>query len=1319
MSSSSPNARRAYHVVGSLVVSCVLVVVASTPAAAKRTPPMALDGENGVWIGAGDRFIQQTRDRWSVYPTPGTVNDIAVDQGTVWLATDEGAVRFDVGSQNSTIYDMDSGLPSQAVATVAVDDQYVWIGTNKGLVRYRKLDQTFRTYTDEDGLPHRAVNDALPIGRQIWFGTRGGLAVYDPTLDGLRSYTTRDGLASDYIEELYQVGDDLWCLTDEGLSRFRIKSHSFTNFSFDEIGGEEIRTFVLNGDNVWIGTENGLIVFTSAADSFRPFPQQSSLESRSIVGVEVLTDYIFIATDEEVVQYHVPNRSIRRFTEADGLSRREGIIGTVLGSGMYTLIFEDGAESYDVQRDLWTTRSFEATATRPPALRVFGRLDSSTPYDLVHHELSDQRYATARGGLGFGQRFGGRSLDASVDLDYGQLETSGIRDLQYKAEYLGTSDDPLREVRAGDKLELRRLEEGLERSLLLEGANARVATPGEEPRVSGVVEGGRRRGANVRDFLTGPRRDIYELSQRYILPGTERVYVDGELLASGTDYTIIYPAGQLAFLDPERVDDLSIIEVDYEYDLMSRKGLGVLSLLDLLPADREVGDWTRSGEARLISEESGLYQQIDGAAPKYIDRGWERSVYAEYRQGSRSIRVAIHDMGSEGNAAALYDYDLPPAREPVADEDNLILDVGLANSYAAKAYAESYYFELSIDEKSDAAKQSLKLFAIQVLNRGDNAGASSIDASREWLASARAAASPYHGMEIGARLLALHGTDDAAGEPGRRLILGTADARYERALGGGARLTAYSELGGSRSKGDDELYGWGAMGRLRLSHPALEGTMEGRWLSPDYQPIGTTDTLLGKLRGEARLAATAYPKRWLPTTVFFTRQRSLTESNGVGILQHALARAQLNRDRLPVTGLTVGHTLVDGESEQTNRLRLVGQSDYDVPTDLLRRLHLKRVALRALYGLSAATTEQSGHFAHGDRVQLVRLEGKLAPTATESAYALFRSRRVERQESEGDPFDLGVLHWELNSGARSEIVRGLIPQVNYTVFFDDDRESSAVDVRAAKSSVTGELGIYPGQYWKPLIPVVLVPRYSVANTEQADDGIKTLFFRSHRFDNRAVYAGLRKFEVESYQLYEFAVAGEDRLRQARKLELRNRVIYRPIYVSPITFRYDHVGQRARNDLDLDPDAPGWAHQTTDEGIVEWLMRWTRSFTTKLRSGYLHARTRDQLVAGANPGDAPTLQHFLQHRISGETELRYLTRDARLYLVQRNRVYRWFGHGEGAADSVVFEIAGGLIWMVSDKIYLDSELTYRQTHCFGGLCTRSKVLEPRVFFTFNL
>jgi hypothetical protein len=362
------------------VASVLLASLLPAPAVA-RTPPIAVDPKEGIWIAAGEVFIHQSRDRWSVYEAPAAVNKIAVDDLTLWLATDDGVLRFDSGSRQASRLTMDDGLPSQSVSAVAVDERYVWFATNKGLVRYRKIDRAIRVFTDQDGLPHRAVNDALTVGRQVWFATRGGIAVFDPEVDGLRPFSAADGLAGEDVAELYQVGDDLWCRTDQGLSRLRIKTRVFTNFSFKEVGGEQIRTFVLDGDKVWVGTENGLSSFESTSDSFVPFPQQASLEGKAIVGVETFTDYLFIVTDSEVVQFNKLNRSIRRFTEADGLARRKGGAGTLLSSGLFTVLFPDGAEVLDIQRDLWASRTLDATESseKSTGFRLFGKLNSEMP----------------------------------------------------------------------------------------------------------------------------------------------------------------------------------------------------------------------------------------------------------------------------------------------------------------------------------------------------------------------------------------------------------------------------------------------------------------------------------------------------------------------------------------------------------------------------------------------------------------------------------------------------------------------------------------------------------------------------------------------------------------------------------------------------------------------------------------------------------------------------------------------------------------------------------------------------------------------------
>ena len=98
-----------------------------------RNPPIGVDPTEGVWIGGADHFIQQSVDRFCVFPAPAAVNKLTVDGKTLWIATGDGVVRFDSGGRRPARLTMDDGLPSQSVSAVAYDDKYLWFATNKGL----------------------------------------------------------------------------------------------------------------------------------------------------------------------------------------------------------------------------------------------------------------------------------------------------------------------------------------------------------------------------------------------------------------------------------------------------------------------------------------------------------------------------------------------------------------------------------------------------------------------------------------------------------------------------------------------------------------------------------------------------------------------------------------------------------------------------------------------------------------------------------------------------------------------------------------------------------------------------------------------------------------------------------------------------------------------------------------------------------------------------------------------------------------------------------------------------------------------------------
>jgi hypothetical protein len=1396
-----------------------------------RTPEIAIDPVNGIWIAQDDKLVYQTLDRWTVTAFGATINKMVVDQTILWLATDDGVVRFETGSQRSTRLTMDDGLPSERVNTVAFDDQYVWFGTNKGLVRYRKTDRTIKVYDETNGLPNKTITYAITIGRQVWFATRAGIAVYNPDVDGFRAYTEADGLASGDVAELIQVGTDLFCRTDVGLSHFRVVQHVFNNFSMASMGAQQIRVVAVDGSDLWLGTDNGLFQFEDASDTIRPFPQQGALGSKMIVGVEPTTAYVFITTDKEILEYNRLTLAISRFTPAQGLNRQEGSTGTLNYGGFVTVMFPDAAVMYNISVDMWADRKLDVTVSgaKKTTFRIYGQLDSEQPYNNVKlnpwptgtRDTADS-YANATGGFGFGQQMSeGRTLNGSVYLNYGQLDASGIRDLQYKIAYLGNQNDVVRDVRIEDTLKYRYIEEGLDRQLLLQGVHVGLATPGADPKATVSVDAGFRRGQIVRDFITGPRQTSYQLSSQYILPGTERVYVDGELLNSGVDYTIVYTAGQLLFLNPERIDDLSVVTVEYERDLVPKKSLGTLSPLTMLPVSNEIGTFALAGAPAVVSNDTALYNQIDGAAPKYIDRGWVSSVYATYQQGGTSVQVAIHNMGTPDNAANLWNYEKPASYIYIDNNQYAVVDMGLSAAYATYAYTKNYVIEVSISDRSDSALIYVETFTMNILNQGSAAPPSLGDQFKEWMVAGRAAVSPVKGAEIGARAVELQQVSDFRDgqgnviTPAMHLTSGVVDGRYQTGVGNGGLVTSYAELGGSHDSNGARPDGLAGMGFLRLSSPMLEGTVSGKLNSEGWTPIGHTtptvdpntgkplgtwnDARLGTFRDETRFNVTGYPLPWLALTTLFDRERAwLTDgSGGTGVLQHAIARLQLQKAGLPGTTLQISSTDLDNPNAfQTHRLQGSIQSDYDL-APALSFTHIKKLNIRALYSVSEAETDEKGVYAYEDRVQLMRFEGKLSPTATETIYALYRSRNLERQSEPGGPFAPGVYHWELTSGARSMIIPGLVPTLGYNVIYDDNRLPSSgpgaaaattgtsptattsaastsgssvttpwpnmgpagsalippgpapgiqAPTRTLNGSFSAGLGIYPGQWYPTLGPMAVSPSVAVGASDSSSivpASMSKSYSRTYDFVVLEVWAG-RKLEMQLYQRYRFQTAGEYAQDAGSKTILQNRVVYRPIFTSPIILLANYERDRTANDPTKIPDAPPWALKETYQDSLQWYMRWTPIVTTRLTaSGSLEhtentfqpqgsttstlaTSTTSTTTAAAGSGNTAIMMPYdhSQYSAGFEAQLRLypLPDVSALYIYGTAGFLRWFGSGDGAYPAWEFLPAGGVIWRMHDKLYLDAEVTYDYLYCIpmqGTSCSSTSAIVPHLYFTMNL
>ena len=106
-------------------------------------------------------------------------------------------------------------------ASLTSQDGTLWLATSRGAVRYD--GKVLTTYTTKDGFLVDNVRDVMEDSRgNIWFATRGGGTV---RYDGETFYalTTKDGLAHNNIWKLYESTDQeiIWFATEGGATEYR------------------------------------------------------------------------------------------------------------------------------------------------------------------------------------------------------------------------------------------------------------------------------------------------------------------------------------------------------------------------------------------------------------------------------------------------------------------------------------------------------------------------------------------------------------------------------------------------------------------------------------------------------------------------------------------------------------------------------------------------------------------------------------------------------------------------------------------------------------------------------------------------------------------------------------------------------------------------------------------------------------------------------------------------------------------------------------------------------------------------------------------
>ncbi len=1327
-----------------LLVAAISAGLLGRADAAMRYPRVARDSQ-GTWIATDGALIHVVGDLWIFYGTndglpADRVRVAAPDDREVWAATPRGLGRMDRSSRRWEALRAPEPLPSNNVYSVAVDDRYAWVGTEKGAVRYDKTSREWSRLDDASGPGDRKIYDILSFGRSVWFATVRGVYRYDRQTQVFRHYGTQEGLDLGDVYEIVLASQSLWFLCRRGLARFDLRSEAISTFTEkDGLPSTQITAFAQVQGDIWIGTPKGMAVYSPGADAIGPFIYTQGMPTGTVTGIETALPWVWVSSDHGLGMFNTLRRVWEEKRSADGLANNV-IEGIAMAGSTLVLLQPGGYQGYLIQQDDWVSYSRDdvwsgvmGTKREPSAWRFNFEMTLSGEGNFSKSgggwENSTQLVPDLRLGMGT-ELEGGRTLDASIRLDAGDVTLPGIREYDAELRIKGNRTDTIRELLISDMMPLMGNENDhdLIADAWLEGLGIRQrlgdGTGRKRDPVEVEADVGLRRGVRQREFFRGSIDLSFQLSRQYITPGSDIVKVDGMILERGVDYIITHTTGQLSFLNPDRVNALSLIEVSYTYEQIPRKETSGRSLLEMLPWDNELGTFVRSGTPVYVTDEGGLYAQIDGAAPKYIDRGWVESVFLDYSQGSTKVSVQIHDMGSPEQAIEMFDYDRPVSYQVLfEDEDSIaLLDESLPSGYAVKMRMDRFYVELTIDEKSRSSEILVNLFAQAIKTKGNLSG-TLMDSLRPLVGRLRVGVNPNDHYGFGASYMGSGDLEDRA----LRKRLGLDLGRYDLAsldmwtnndVGGGdygGNLYSYLQLAkGHAQHGLTDNRGYAASGDLIYNAPAINLRLDGEVHSRDFTTLGTRDTPLGTFAGDIRGDATFMPLRWLSLRLLYDHQRSYLApdlavgSPADGVNESLLSKLIFMRAGWPTLWFLAGHSILTGGGHRDEKIRLAGSLEYDLAKGVLNFLGFRKLAVKGYFDnssneVSGSTFSDSEEFqvfgATPGTARNMRFELKAAPTRTEDCYARFERKTFDpAQNAIGGQQPLES--WELVMGAASRYFEGLVPTFNGKLsrYKGSQLQGDAVtNVDTAQALLSGQVEMFPGRWIESLGSLMLAVGYGYTNTEEAENLSMQAHLQKHQFDGRAAYGNYDDpFRIETRGRFWSVTEDEHQDNTERFYEVLNRLTFRPIYTSPITLRFD-VSRLEQTPIDTRRSGAILRYFPS----LEWERRWSLDMVTKVR-----VETPLRLLDDAldeNLGVNVTFKEWsLKPWVEARVRLRDIWRGSLMRFILRGSFawIDWFESGTGAEQA----------WEAMGSVWLDWEKAGVFIVRLGVIYTRHKCRE---------
>lgn len=282
-------------------------------------------------IGNNEIEARAVSEKLEFDNTELTASDFLTKDSDVWIATNEGVVRYNFNNDNMRFYTADSSIPDAlshgyTTSLAITGSGRLLVGNSRGIDEYNAMSDNFIRYDkDNDGMQY--INCLLSDGKRVWAGTeRTGLLLFSPHKPGLKTYihhkNESNSISPSPINAVYQDNNGIWWIgsSEHGLSKADSDFNSFIeckDFN-NKLSNPSVTSICSDNDGyLWIGTWGKGIASIHPSDItkitthvIRQTHTDAALEFVTFLIYDKINRLLWISTNKGLVTYDKTSGSV-------------------------------------------------------------------------------------------------------------------------------------------------------------------------------------------------------------------------------------------------------------------------------------------------------------------------------------------------------------------------------------------------------------------------------------------------------------------------------------------------------------------------------------------------------------------------------------------------------------------------------------------------------------------------------------------------------------------------------------------------------------------------------------------------------------------------------------------------------------------------------------------------------------------------------------------------------------------------------------------------------------------------------------------------